>query len=128
MSNLNQNTVQFLPIQNQMMPSGPSALAARISIDFSAQSDYDLDMQAVQSQGKFDRCQSMFIDNADGGAPIFVTFKGSGQRIALKGGWQGWFNVVSPNPISLHFASAGGALCNVLLTDVAIPGATWAAV
>jgi len=126
MSNLNQEQIQMLPIKNQLIVQGNRGpLAARIVLDFTATQDYDLDLQQMQSTNQFDLCQTIFIDNADGGAALTITINGSGQRIVAKAGTQGYYNVLCPNPIKLHFNSAGGAICNVFLIDVAIPGAVW---
>jgi hypothetical protein len=128
MANVPQQNIQFVPIQNQQVVGKKGPLAAKIIMDFTSQSDYDLDMQHVQSTNQFDLCQSMFIDNADGGAAVTVTIGTSGQRIVAKAGSQGWYNVMVPNPIKLHFSSAGGPVVTVFLVDVAIPGSVWSAV
>jgi hypothetical protein len=125
MPNINQEQIQFLPLQNQLIVGKRGPLGARIILDFTAAQDFDLDMQQVQSTNQFDLCQTIFIDNSAGGSALTITINGSGQQIIAKAGTQGYYNVLCPNPIKLHFNSAGGAICNVFLLDVAIPGAVW---
>ena len=128
MGAIDQRTIQMIPVQNQQVVGKKGPLAARLSIDFTSQSDYDLDMQNAQSLNQFDLCQTMFIDNSAGGAAVEVTINSSGQKIVAKAGTQGYYNVMCPNPIKMHFSSAGGALVTVFLIDVAIPGAVWSAI
>ena len=128
MANINQQAIQFITTQNQLLVTGKGPLAARLIVDFTAQSDYDLDMQNAQSLNQFDLCQTIFVDNSVGGAAVTITINGSGQVIVVKAGQQGYYNVMCPNPIKIHFNSAGGGLVTVFLIDVAIPGATWSAV
>jgi hypothetical protein len=125
---VNQQQVQFIPSKNQLLMGAKGPLCARLNLDFSApNAHYDLDMQQVQSTNNFDFCQTMFIDNSAGGAPIVVTIPASGQVIFAKAGTQGYYNVVCPNPIKMSFDSSGGQLATILLLNVAIPGATWSA-
>lgn len=123
--NINQQQLQFPPIQNQLVVGKKGPLAARLIIDFSTTQSYDLDMQQVQSTNQFDLCQTIFIDNSQGGAAVTVTIGGSGQMIVAKAGTQGYYNVLCPNPIKINFQSGGGAPCTIFLINVAIPGAVW---
>lgn len=127
--NYDQRSIQFLPIRNQQVLQGKKGpMAARLVLDFSASPHYDLDMQNVQSTNQFDLCQTLWIDNADGGSNVTVTIAGSGQRIVAKAGSQGYYNVMCPNPIRMGFDGAGGNPVMVDLIDVAIPGAVWSAI
>jgi len=126
--NIDQQTVQYVTIKNQLVATGKGPLAARLVVDFTAQNSYDLDMQNAQSLNQFDLCQTIFVDNSAGGAAVTITIKGSGQVIVVKAGTQGYFNVMCPNPIQINFTSAGGSVVTVFLIDVAIPGATWSAI
>jgi hypothetical protein len=131
MVNLDQSQFQIFPIQNQLIGSKKGPLAVRIFMDFSAQPEYDLNLQNIQANGQFDLCQTIFVDNAAGGSAVTITIGPSGtplQTIVVRAGSQGYYNVICPNPILMQFASAGGAPCTVFLIDVAIPGATWSAI
>lgn len=129
MANTPQQSIQFVPIQNQLVLTGKKGpMAARVIIDFTVQNSFDLDMQQVQSTNQFDLCQTVFIDNSAGGSAVTVTIAGSGQVIVAKPGSQGYYNVLCPNPIKMNFQSAGGAVCTIFLIDVAIPGAVWSAI
>ena len=128
MANLNQQQIQFFPIQNQQIVGKKGPLAARLVLDFSQQSQYNLDMQNAQSLNQFDLCQTIFVDNSAGGSAVMITIAGSSQVIVVKSGTQGYFNVICPNPINISFQSAGGQVVTIFLIDVAIPGATWSAI
>lgn len=127
MANVNQQQVQFIPSQNQLLMGKKGPLCARLNLDFTTATHYDLDMQQVQSTNNFDFCQTLWIDNSAGGAPIVVTIPASGQVISCKAGQQGYFNVVCPNPIKMSFDSNGGALATIFLLNVAISGQVWSA-
>ena len=128
MSNVNQGQIQVIGSQNQLMVGGKGPLAVRLFLDFSAQPEYVLDLQNMQSLNQFDLCQTLFVDNADGGSAVIITIPSSGQRIVVKAGEQGYFNVICPNPIKIVFDAAGGQPVTVFLINVAIPGAVWTAI
>ncbi len=128
MANVDQRQVQFVPSQNQLMVGTKGPLALRLFLDFTAQTEFVLDAQNLQSLNQFDLCQTIFVDNADGGSAVNVTIPASGQRIVVKSGQQGYFNVICPNPIKMVFDCAGGSPVTVFLINVAIPGAVWSAI
>lgn len=130
MANVDQNALQFIPSQNQLMVGKKGPLVAKLYLDFTQAQEYDLDMQHAQSVNQFDLCQSIYIDNADGGAAVTVIFDPSGVafRVVAKSGTEGWYNVVCPNPIKARFLCAGGSPVTILMTNVAIPGAIWSAI
>jgi len=128
MSNVNQLQLQIVQSQNQLMVGGKGPLAVRLFLDFSAQPEYVVDLQNLQSTNQFDLCQTIYVDNADGGSAVIVTIPSSGQRITVKAGEQGYFNVICPNPIKMVFDCAGGNPVTVFLINTAIPGAVWSAI
>ena len=128
MSAINPTQLQFMASQNQLAATGQGPLACRIIMPFATQALYTLDLQAQQAQNKFDLCQTIFVDNSDdtgGGGVVTIIIPSSGQQIVIPAQTQGYFNVVCPNPIAMSFASTGTQTVNVLLLDVAIPGAVW---
>ncbi len=128
MANINQQQVQQIASQNQLMVGGKGPLALRLFLDFAAQTEYVFDAQNLQATNQFDLCQTLYVDNADGGSAVIITIPTSGQRIVVKAGEQGYFNVICPNPIKLVFDCAGGSPVTVFLINVAIPGAVWSAI
>jgi hypothetical protein len=123
--NIDQQQLQIIPAQNQLIAGAKGPLAVRLFLDFSAQTQYVLDLQNMQGNNQFDLCQTLYIDNADGGSAVLITIPGSGQRITAKSGFQGYVNVICPNPIKMIFDCAGGSPVTVFLINVAIPGAIW---
>jgi len=128
MTNYDQESIQWVKSQNQLMVGARGPLCARLFLNFALDTEFLLDMQHVQSVNQFDLCQSIYIDNADGGSAVVVTIPSSGMRIVAKSGSQGWYNVVCPNPIRITFDCAGGSPVTVLLSNTAIPGAIWSAI
>jgi hypothetical protein len=127
-ANLNQQQVQVVQSQNQLLVGAKGPLALRLYLDFAAQSEYVVDLQNLQATNQFDLCQCIYVDNADGGSAVIIAIPSSGQRIIVKAGEQGYFNVICPNPIKFVFDCAGGNPVTVLLINVAIPGAVWSAI
>jgi hypothetical protein len=131
MTNIDQTGIQVFPIQNQLVSGPKGPLAVRLYMDFSSDTEYDVDLQNIQALGQFDLCQTLFIDNSAGGSAVTVNIGAKGtptQTIVAKAGSQGYYNVVCPNPILMQFSSAGGAPCTALLIDVAIPGMVWSTI
>lgn len=128
MSVIDQQSIQVFPTNSQLMVGGKGPLAARLIMDFTQTSEYDLDMQNFQSLNQFDLCQTIFVDNANGGAPVSILIPSSGQLIVVKNGTQGYFNVICPNPIRMIFTCAGGQIVTVFLINTAVPGASWSAI
>lgn len=126
--NIDQQTIQIFPSNNQLMVGGKGPLCARLIMDFTQTAEYDLDMQNLQALNQFDLCQTIWVDNSAGGAPITIEIPASGQSVVVKNGTQGHFNVVCPNPIKMKFKCDGGQTVTVFLLNSAIPGATWSAV
>lgn len=126
--NIDQTQIQFVPLQNQLMVGKRGPVGARIVMDFASAPEYDLDMQNVQSRALFDLCQTIYVDNSQGGAALRIEIAGSGQVVIVPNLLQGYFNVLCPNPIRMKFTCSGGQVITVILCDVAIPGATWSTV
>ena len=126
--NINQKQVQVVASQNQLIAGAKGPLAVRLYLDFAAQSQYVFDAQNMQGTNQFDLCQTLYVDNADGGAAVNITIPSSGQRITVKSGQQGYYNVICPNPIKIVFDCAGGSPVTAYLINVAIPGSTWSAI
>lgn len=128
MANVDQDKVQILPIQNQLIAGKKGGLAVRLFLDFSAQPEFVVDLQQIQSTARFDLCQTIYVDNADGGSAVIITIPSSGFRVVVKAGEQGFFQVICPNPIKIVFDCAGGNPVTVFLINTAIPGAIWSAI
>ena len=122
---IDQTQVQITPINNQLMVGKKGPLALRLIMDFTQTSEYDLNLQNTQATAQFDLCQTLFVDNSQGGAPLTIIFPTNGQTIVVKAGTQGYYNVMCPNPIAIQFQCSGGQIITVFLINIAIPGATW---
>ena len=128
MANFDQQKLQIVSVQNQLMVGSKGGLAIVAFLDFSGQPQFTLDFENFQSTNKFDLCQTLFVDNADGGSAVTITFPNSRQRIVVKSNSQGYFNVLCSNPIKAVVDCLGGNPVTIFFINVAIPGATWPAV
>lgn len=129
--NLNTDQLQVVPIQNQMVAGRLGPLAVRLYVDFAQTSEFDVSLQNMQARGQFDLCQTIFVDNSQGGAAVNITIGVPGSpifTIVAKAGTQGYYQVICPNPILMQFTSNGGAPCTIYLINIAIPGVVWSAV
>ena len=129
--NINQQQIQVTPAQFQLVVGAKGALAARLYLDFTQATEYDLDMQNIQATNQFDLCQTIWVDNSQGGSAVTVNIGTPGtayQTIVIKSGQQGYYNVVCQNPIKMQFLCGGGSPVVVLLLNVAIQGNQWSAI
>ena len=128
--NINQNTIQTLLSQNQMAPP-EGALTLNLLLDFSslvAGDSFTFDMANYQTQGKFSIVQSIFIDNSLNTVALVVTEQTTGHVIVAAPHTQGWYNIVAQVPTRLNFSSQGGpAGVRIMISNMPIPGAVWAA-
>lgn len=126
MTPINQNALQIVPTLNQLLPDeGPCSIP--VSIDFTKDTVFRLDLQEFQAaQKRFSILQTVYIDLKSVTADLRIDINNSRQVIIAKGGTQGYYTVLVPNPVKLLFTSTAGAgLQIVILINVPIPSAVW---
>lgn len=103
---------------------GPKA--ASISLDFTANGTYDLDLTNDQAQGKVSMIQGLYVDNNANSDTLTITVQGSNQKIIVKGNTQGYYPVLCPNPPKFTFVSSGNVNGVVVyLLNFPVQPATW---
>ena len=61
-------------------------LAVRLIMDFTQTNEYDLNLQNTQATAQFDLCQTLFVDNSQGGAPLTIIFPDERANDCSEGG------------------------------------------
>lgn len=119
--------LQQCGLLNQTVPKeGPNAIP--VPLDFSTETNHTLDFSSQQQNGAFSMLQAVFIDNAFGGSALTVLVLGTGQRIVCPALSQGFFTVLSQNPIKLQFSvpAASGAAVKVFMLNFPVSNCVWA--
>jgi len=125
MSQIDNQSLQFMPVENQLVGGCKGPIACRVLVNFTLATHFDLNLQLPMSQQKMDRIQSMYVDNRSG-ANVTITFGPASQFVVFaKANTQGWYNVLAPNPVTVAFDAQGGLLTTIFLVNVPIPGAVW---
>jgi len=126
MPNIEQDSIQLIASENELPANrrkGPISL--RMLLDFTSVTQYDLDLQHIQSRTIFDSVQTIFVDNQTG-VNVVITIGVSGQVIVAKSNTQGYYPVIVPNPAAMKFVSTAGGVVRVYLMNVSVAGAVWA--
>lgn len=127
MSNINQLQVASIPVYNAQVPvEGPFALI--LSLDFSANASYSLDLEQITAQGgNISMIQSLFIDSTGLTGNLTTLVGGVVQTIIVKQNTQGYYPVACPNPPRFVFTNSGGAgIAKVILLNIPIAPGQWA--
>lgn len=121
---LNAEQLQQCPVQNQVVPAkGPKAIP--IILDFSVDTEFQLDYSNVQAQGRFELLQGLFVDNSNNGSALTITIEGTAQRLIVPATSQAYLPVLCQNPVKLSFDSAGGVSVKAYLLNFPVAPAVW---
>lgn len=119
---LDSNQLIQCNLKNQTVPpEGP--LSVPIRLDFTVDTTFSLDY--TPQQKAFSILQGIYIDNRANGSAIQLDVAGTGQTITCPANSQGYFTVLSTNPIKLTFTSLGGVALNVFLLNFPVSNAVW---
>lgn len=111
-------------LSTSLLPNeGPKTIP--LTLDFSAQSSYPIDLQSLQQRNSFTAVQSIYVDNSGNAQNVTFTFQGSQQPITCKARTQGYYTVIAPNPVRFTAASTGTVVVKVQLLNVPVAGAVW---
>ncbi len=123
---LDVKTLQQCGLMNQTAPKeGPNAVP--VPLDFSTEASHTLDYSSQQQNGSFSMLQAVFIDNAFGGAALTILVESTGQRIVCPALSQGFFTVLSANPVKLTFSvpAVHGSAVKVFMLNFPVSNAVW---
>lgn len=80
-----------LDVMNNKFPcEGPEVVP--LFLDFSAANNFQIDLKALVQGGKISMIQSLYVDNADGTAPVSFIQSITNQRIIIPAGAQAYLN------------------------------------
>lgn len=131
--NIRNQNMQISNSSNQTKPKeGPKAVGQLLPFT-SGYADqpgpidsFVLDLSPIQRNLAFiSMIQTVYVDAADQTVPLVITDLNSRQRIIVKPQTQGYYNIISPNPVKLQFDCSGGADMSVHLLNTAVPGVVW---
>ena len=114
---LNQLSLPMIQLERTLgMPEGgPKCLP--LTLDFSAITSYALDYCNMQSRNFLNMVQTVWCDNSLSATVATIFVPGTGQIIKVPAGVQGYFPVLSPNPLKMVFGSAGGVTVQFILLN-----------
>lgn len=120
----NINTAGVIQTLNGALPcEGPKALP--FIMDFSAFSEFDIDLTQQYQQGQFTTLQAIYIDNSANGSTLTVTVNGTGQTIVAPKNSCGYYILLMPQPPKLAITTAGVVKVYVSLMNFYIPPYVW---
>ena len=96
-------------------------------LDFSAFTEYDIDLSQLESQSRFSMLQTIFIDLSDTATALVVIVTDVLQQIVANGHTQGYYPILVPNPSKLQIQCLSGQVERLHLINVPIAGSVWAA-
>lgn len=97
-----------------------------VPLDFTANTEFTLNLQQVQDSGAFDQVLAIYIDNRANGAALSVTMGGTLQNLSWPKNSQGYLPCLpGPNPTTIKFTTSGGVAVNAFLCNFDIAPAIW---
>jgi hypothetical protein len=80
-----------LDVMNNKFPcEGPEVVP--LFLDFSVADNFQVDLKSLVTQGRISMIQSLYVDNADGTAPVTFVQSVTNQRIIIPAGAQAYLN------------------------------------
>lgn len=106
----------------------PAKLGRTISrtLRFSAQASHTVNLTEQQSADKIEFVQTIYADNSQNNQALICLVQKTGQYLIWPAGWQGYLQVLAPEPLFL-FTSAGVQDLNVQFISALIPSHIWPA-
>jgi hypothetical protein len=90
----------FFKVSNIILPQeGP--IVVPVELDFSGESQIDIDGLLLLWSGKISFIQGVYIDNLDNPEPVSLTNSITRQRITAPANSQGYYDIFCPNPLQL---------------------------
>jgi hypothetical protein len=121
------NAVNLFDVRNQVIPDeGPKCVSLIVDFPSFADGVASLDLSNYQERGAINQIQCMFVDAKDSTISFDILFDGSGQVIRVKQFTQGYYTVISPNPVRLTFSGSGVPVpIKIFLLNVPLPACVW---
>lgn len=115
-------------IINQTFPLGCDGLVLPYVALLSATGADSLDMRNFIQNGHFSTPQSVFIDNIQNGADVFMQAQITNMIICMRAGRQGWIPIpIIPGAEAFAFSSTGGVNVPFFFVNIPMPASVWGA-
>ena len=121
---MNAVPVLFADIQNgAAKPVHEPARAVRYALDFSRSAFYQLDFSELQNQKRLSVIECIYVDNADGTAPIVLSVDLTQQTVEVEIGQYGYYQLMFGYPARLNVSSPNStSLVNLFALNVNLMG------
>lgn len=111
-------------VYNGPIPTeGPKTVP--VALDFTTQTEYQIDFTMLQQRRLISELQAVFIDNFSSAQPLVLTVNGTNQRVVCPPQSQGIFPIFAPNPPRFVAQSTGGQVVTLQFLNVPITCLTW---
>jgi hypothetical protein len=124
MPNIDYNTLRQFSVNGQMVPPEGSR-AVPLTLDFTAQVQYTLDLQNFIARNLISMVQAIFVDNSNNASPIEISMPNSGQTLIVPPNAQAYLSVLAPNPASFVFLTMGGVIIDITLLNYPVTNCVW---
>jgi len=104
-------------------PEGSRAVP--LTLDFTNQAAYTLDLQNFIARNLISMVQAVFVDNSANASPLSIVMQNSGQTIVIPPNAQAYMSVLAPNPAYFNFLTQGGVVVNVTLLNYPVTNCVW---
>jgi len=124
--NLNPLTLAAFRIFNGFAPrEKPKSLY--IPLDFSTNTEIDVNLFEENARGKLAFVQAAFVDNYDNNAPLYIYMGISQQRLVVPATKQGTFPIFAPDQATFRFVTqaANSLIVGVHFLNVPVPLSVW---
>lgn len=122
------NPTQFaqIPVFGALIPKeGPRSIP--LSLDFTTQQSYVVDLTVPVQQKQISLIQSVFIDNSQNSTPVSAVCNQTGQKVVCPPNAQGVFPLLAPNPPVITFSSIGAVVVQAQLLNIPYQPQVWPA-
>lgn len=121
---INYEALRQFSVNGQMVPPEGSR-AVPLTLDFTATTEYILDLQNFIARNLISMVQAVFVDNSANASPFLLNIPNSGQTLVIPSNSQAYLSVLAPNPAYFDFQTQGGVLVPVTLLNYPVTNCVW---
>lgn len=110
----------FIKVHNGYGPeAGPKSIP--INLDFTASTEYTIDLQNEQATDRIEFIQSIFVDNSKNTTELDIYVPATQQTLRWPKNRQGYLPVLSPNPPNFVITCTGGGSVQTIIQFLTMP-------
>ena len=105
--NIDCTSINYINLERTLgiPPGGPKAVPLP-TMDFSANTQYNLDLSTMTQRTFIDMIQTVWVDNSQNPNEFRITCPASQQTLRCPASTQGYYTILCPNPAKLQFTNA----------------------